>query len=217
MRLRNVVFTSLIMCSVAAAGHAQAGVTLPRSRFGITAGVNWSTVAGDDVEDAKRKTGLMAGGLVVLPVAPSFSIQPELLYTMKGAGSEGDGDFSVKINYIEIPVLARFDIQTTGGAKPFIYGGPSLAFKVGCSVEGNEGGVKVNIDCDDSNNQFGFPEFKSFDYGLVIGGGLAFDVSGKTLSIGARYNHGLGKVIEDSDAKNRVISILASIEFPWGK
>jgi hypothetical protein len=188
---------------------------LPPQRFGITAGINSSTISGgDDGTDVSRRTGFMAGVFMVVPVTPTFSAQPEALFTMKGAKAE-DAGFSatVKINYLEIPILGRFDIPATGGVKPFVYAGPAIAFKLSCSSEAHGAGISVSGDCKDTNGD----DAKTFDFSGVIGGGLAFAVGGRAFTIGARYTHGFSNIGEGSDSKNRTISALVSLEFPWPK
>src|SRR4029079_5672560 len=116
-------------------GVAQAQLK-PPPRFGLMAGINSSTVGGGDADDAARRTGVMAGAFIVAPVSPGVAIQPELYFTMKGAGfSDSDGSGSVKMNYVEIPVLLRVSVPTSSNARPFFYGGPAIAFRVGCSFE----------------------------------------------------------------------------------
>src|SRR4051812_37088167 len=72
-------------------------------RFGIIGGVNLATLSGDFVQNATNRTGFASGLMALLPESPSFAIQPELLFTMKGANSKPGGtDAKAKINYIEV-------------------------------------------------------------------------------------------------------------------
>src|SRR5215211_3888433 len=111
MRAHQIVLSSvLVLTSIGVIG-AQSAAPLPAKRFGITAGMNSATVAGDDTEDASRRTGLIAGILLVVPIAPNVAIQPEFLYSMKGAKfDDTDVTGTVKIDYAEIPILLRFDV-----------------------------------------------------------------------------------------------------------
>jgi hypothetical protein len=215
VRLHHCVYAAFVLGSTVGTAGAQSA-NLPPRRFGLTAGVNSSTIGGSDVGNASRRTGFMAGALIVIPVSPTFAIQPELLYTMKGATSNDvDVGSTFKMNYAEIPVLLRVDIPASGGTKPFFYGGPAVSFKVSCDIEATSQGSTVSASCDELESQG--VKVKTVDYGVVVGGGLAFDVGGRAFTIGARYDHSLGKIVEDSDSKHRVISILATLEFPWAK
>lgn len=204
------------MAPLMATAGAQSAAPTPPRRFGITAGVNSATFGGSDAEDAKRRTSGMIGVLLVAPVTPVFAIQPELLYTMKGAKfNDGTFEATLKMNYVEIPVLARFDFASSGGVKPFFYVGPAISFKLSCDVSASFQGATSTSDCDQASE--GEANVKSVDYGAIVGAGLAFDVSGRMFTLGARYDHSLSKVSEDSDIKHRVISLVGTLEFPWPK
>jgi hypothetical protein len=199
--------------------QAQTSVVPPR-RFGVNAGINSSTIAYGETNDASRLTGLYAGVLFIIPTTPTFSIQPELAYSMKGVKQpavaitpSGNQTIAVtaRLNYVEIPVLGRFDIPASGNVKPFAYAGPALALKLSCVTSGSAGSLSFKRNCDEADDR----DVETFDYGAIAGGGLAFDVRGRSFTIGARYTYGLGNLLDDGTAKNRTISVLASIEFPW--
>jgi len=199
------------------AGQSSAAAPL---RFGIIGGANFATLGGSDVNDAGTRTGLAAGLMAVLPFSPGFSLQPELMFTMKGAESTtGGATATAKINYIEVPVLARFEIPVSGNTKPFVYGGPGFAFKTSCQFEGRAQGTTITFDCDELTSQPGAAnvKFSSTDVGAIVGGGLAFDVSGRTMTIGVRYEAGFTKLVTDTDSKNRVLSLVATFEWPFPK
>src|SRR5215211_3696797 len=116
MRLHQFVLSSAFLLTSIAAVDAQGVAPLPAKRFGIVAGINSSTVAGDETEDASRRTGVIAGILLSVPVAPNFAIQPEFLYSMKGAKfGDSDAAGTVKLDYAEIPILLRIDVPASGG------------------------------------------------------------------------------------------------------
>ncbi len=211
--MRSSRLLSTLLAVVVPCGVAQAQLK-PPPRFGLIAGINSSTVGGGDTQDAKRRTGAMAGISFVAPVSPGFSIEPELLYTMKGAGfSDTDASGTVKMNYVEIPVLFRGSIPTSTNARPFFYIGPDIAFRAGCSLEAQGQGISGDVSCDQFEAE-GL-KFKTVDYGIVIGAGASFDLTGKIFTISARYDHSLGKLVEDSDTKHRVLSLVGTLEFPW--
>lgn len=215
MRLHQLIVAGLAAVSIGGRAVAQAAHG-QQNRFGITGGYNSSTIGGNDFADASRRNGFIAGGLLVFPVASNVAIQPELLYTSKGVtGNDTDFHATLKMNYIEVPVLVRVDVSTAGKVKPFFYGGPAVSFKASCNFEVSGQGVNINSSCDDFESSG--TKLKTVDYGLVGGGGFAFDLGGRKFSIGARYDHSLGKIVDDSDSKHRVISVLATLEFPWGK
>jgi hypothetical protein len=220
MRLRQLVCAGLVAAPVFGTLAAQ-GAATPLRRFGFTAGVNSSNLGGADVGDQSRRTGFTAGGLLILPLGPEVAVEPEFLYTTKGAvsnGTEPNGTkttATLKMNYVEVPVLLRLDLSPSGDTRPFLYAGPAISFKASCTIEGTSQGVSISSTCDALEVQGA--KVKTVDYGLIGGGGVAFNVGGRAFSIGARYDHSLGKISSDSDVKHRVISVLATFEFPWGK
>ncbi len=188
-------------------------IVAPPPRFGIVGGINWATVRGPDADDAGWRTALMGGVTLVAPFTPSFALQPEFIYTQKGSRvTEEDFTGTVKMNYIEVPVMLRFDIATTSGPRPFLYAGPAVAFRVGCGVELKNGGDSFNAECDEGTDQ---PDFKSTDYSVVLGGGFAFNALGRLASIGVRYDHGLSNFSESNEVKHRVLSVIGTFEFPF--
>ena len=62
--------------------------------------------------DSTTKSGFAAGGFVSIGINDLFSIQPEVLFVQKGAKLTEDGDeATLKLNYVEVPILAVFTIQ----------------------------------------------------------------------------------------------------------
>jgi opacity protein-like surface antigen len=219
MRSRSLLLSAALAFGPLLSAGGQS-TPAPTARFGIIGGANLATLGGSDVNDVGTRTGLAAGFMAVLSVSPEFAIQPELLFTMKGAKSNASNASAVaKIDYIEVPVLARYEIPVSGSVKPFIYGGPGFAYKTSCKLEGSSQGTTVSFDCDELLAQSGVAnvKFSSTDVGGIVGGGLAFDVSGRTMTIGVRYEMGFVKLATDSDSKNRVFSFVGTFEWPFHK
>ena len=209
MRPRHLLSSAALAVIAWSQVSGQANATVrDLPRIGIIGGANLATLAGSDVNDASMRTGFAGGLMAVLPVAPGFAIQPELMFTMKGANSNSsEASAAAKIDYVEIPVLARFEIPASGSVKPFVYGGPGFAYKASCKLEGTSQGTTVSFDCDDLNS-LGVPsnvKFSSTDVGGIIGGGLAFDVGGRTMTVGVRYEIGFVKFVTDSEESRALV------------
>ena len=165
---------------------------------GLKAGLASSTmsISGDDgfMPDLKSVTEFMIGGYLTLPVAGNLSIQPEALYIQKGAkyiesfGGE-DIEASMRIDYIEIPVLARLEFPSAGALTPIVYAGPYAAFKVS---------AKNKISAPGYSQEETLEGVKSTDFGLAFGGGLEFELGSMVLMLEARYHLGLSAT-NDSD------------------
>jgi hypothetical protein len=197
---RRTIFVAAAVLAIAGAQRASAQAPLvPHPTVGILAGVNLAKLSGGDIADASNRTGFVGGLFVTLHFAGGFAIEPEALYTMQGSKFK-DTDFTVKLDYISVPVLLRYDFKTPG-VHPYIFAGPTFSFKAKCQVT-QDGD---SADCSDDTEITP----KSFDIGATGGAGVAF---GK-LSVSARYTAGFSKVADDFDAKNRTISVLAGLAF----
>jgi hypothetical protein len=199
-------------------------------RFGIIGGANLAKLTG---YGSSNRIGFAGGLMAVLPVSPSFAIQPELMFTRKGATSKLFlTSATSKIDYIELPVLARFEIPAFGRVKPFAYGGPGFAYRTSCTLGAVYGEAVVQngvpsyseraifTDCDSlASPVAGLPGVKvsSTDVDGIIGAGLAFDVGGRTMTVGVRYDVGFVKLFSDGDSKNRALSFMGTIEWPFHK
>jgi len=186
--------------------------TLSFGQFiGVKGGLNISNLSISD-GDVDNRFAYHFGGYFNLPVGELLSIQPEVLYSARGASSTYDadvlgfdieGESTFKLNYIDVPILAVIHL----GDALQIEAGPYVGFLANSSfeTEGDLGDFDSDIDND---------SFKNLDYGLT--GGLAVNLG--ALQVGARYMHGLQE-IQDSDgaelflgdAKNRVIQVYGAL------
>ena len=121
-------------------------------------------------------------------------MQVEGLYSQKGAKSSASEDGftfeqTIKLDYIEIPVLGNFTAASNDRMSFHVLAGPSFGFNVGAKskskevFDGEEFEEEVDIDDD----------VKSADVGFIIGaavrtGQLIFD---------ARYNFGLMNILDE--------------------
>jgi hypothetical protein len=168
---------------------ASAGV-----RFGLKGGANVANVNGNWNEALSTSTVGFCGGIFLeLNFGKILTIQPEVLYTMKGADT---GDGKLKFDYIEIPVLLKLRIPT-GSFHPFIFAGPAFGFNLKALIEGVE-----------------ISHMPAADYSAVIGGGLQL---GRSIHVDVRYTMGLAKLeipdLETIDLKNGVLSATLGLAF----
>ena len=159
--------------------------------FGAKAGVNFASLGGDDADGLDSRTSFHVGGVVNIGLSEKFSVQPELVYSSQGA-SEGDND--LKMDYLNIPVLAKIQVAD------------------GFSVEvGPQIGILLSADADGEDvKEF----FKSSDFSGAVGLNYAL-ASG--LNFGARYNLGLGSIADgDGDIMNNVFQVSVGWTFGGG-
>jgi hypothetical protein len=191
-------------------------VALPRPaaadiRFGIKAGGNMAKPTGLDAQDPlatlKSRVGFMGGVFLAVDMGRVVTIQSEVLYTMKGATYIAlDDSFTDKLtaDYIEVPLLLKLRIPTPV-VQPFVFGGPTVGFKLQEKLISNGEEVPLTESL-----------LKDNDYGAIFGGGLNL---GKHLVLDVRYSLGLQKVIavfegeQEPDFKNGVWSASVGIAF----
>lgn len=177
--------------------------------FGVKGGVNFSTLSGPD-DSPDSRTGLMAGIVVDISVpALPLGVETGLYYSQKGFEEEFDEfTFSTKLDYLEIPVLAKLNVGPPGPVSPYIIAGPYFAFNVNSEIE-MEG---ITVDISDAMN--------TTDFGGVAGVGADISLGLTTLNLQARYSFGFTSVFDsdseffdDDDFKNRAFTLSVGIMF----
>ena len=176
-----------LFCIVSAIVLFVSIVSAQQTHFGLKAGVNLSSVEIDNGDDYNSKAGLHIGGLAHIHISQHFALQPELIYSMQGGKDEDDDDVKLKLNYINIPLLAQY--MTLDGFR--LQTGPQLGFLT--SAKSKVGDVERSVKDD----------LSSVDFSWTFGAGYLFP-SG--FGVDARYNHGISNISDDEsfEAKNRV-------------
>lgn len=187
-------FLLIMVLAVMASSASAEGI-----RFGAKVGLSMANVTdvpeefGDDIENTMRM-GMIGGLFACVPLGENLSLQPELLYAMKGSTFEAEGeDITGKFDYIELPVLIKFNIPMEGNFKPCIFAGPSVGMNVRAKGEASMMGMSVDIDFKDATN--------TMDFGIVGGAGFGWAVGTGMLTFDARYEMGLTKVIKGGDVE----------------
>lgn len=189
------------------------GPAAAKVQFGLKAGGNMANITGADAQDLnttlKNKVGFVGGVFLAFNMGSIFTLQLEVLYTMKGSNmtyTDIDTTYVEKLygNYIEIPLLFKFRIPTPL-VSPFVFAGPAVGFKL--SEKLTENGTDVPLDQ---------ALLKNNDYGAIFGGGVNI---GSHFQLDVRYSMGLQKVIATIegetalDIKNGVWSATIGIAF----
>jgi outer membrane immunogenic protein len=185
--------------------------------IGVLGGLNASTFA--DFRDLgpgtlRRVPGLLAGVFVEVPIGGRVSLQPELIYTQKGARVEGPAlpgatttaTVSERFEYLQAPILIRFG-ATADRRGVYIVAGPAVAALVRAREHFDVPGVVLQ-DEDIKDGVTGT------DVGVIAGGGFS---TGR-LGVEARVDVGLRNLIPPSDRRagdpaptNRSVSIAARL------
>ena len=149
------------------------------------AGINLATMTKTD--DSKMRVGLAAGLEFEYGVADNFGISAGVLYSMQGVKYEKT---TVKLDYINIPILANYYIA------------PGFAIKAGVqpgfNVQKKEGDEKLD-------------DVKGFALSVPVG--LSYEFANVVLD--ARYNWGLTKAFKEGDSKHSYFTITLGYRIPF--
>jgi len=170
----------LLSLSIGSALLANAQTT----SFGLKAGASLTNFTGDGVSSStKNLFGFNGGVFANFAINDAFSIQPEVLYSMKGNKSEGAVSgyattLKSRLHYIDVPVLARVN---AGGL--FFELGPQVGFlAVAKQKQEVSGGTSAGTSEQDIKNRV-----RTVDFGYAAG--LGYQLSNGP-GIGLRYNGG---------------------------
>jgi hypothetical protein len=158
------------------------------------AGINLATMTKTD--DSKMRVGLAAGLEFEYGVADNFGISAGVLYSMQGVKYDkpllggGKEKKTVKLDYINIPILANYYIA------------PGFAIKAGVqpgfNVQKKEGDEKLD-------------DVKGFALSVPVG--LSYEFANVVLD--ARYNWGLTKAFKEGDSKHSYFTITLGYRIPF--
>lgn len=173
--------------------------------MGVKGGGNFANVKFEATEATTARWFPVVGLFATFPPHWGVSLQPEVLYSMKGARLGGDGaPTSLMLDYVEVPMLGRVSM-TALGRRLYVVAGPSFGVRVRARTRTTFTGVTDEIDIGD--------QLQRFDLGLAAGGGVEFGA----LVFDARYTFGLTDIDKDktdaSTARNRVLSLTAGWRF----
>lgn len=193
--------------------------------LGVKAGVNYTNLTSQMEPDPVF--GFHVGLTSEFKIAPDFTLQPELLYSMEGARSEisyseeeftFSSDQKIKLGYINLPLMAKYYVRPGFSFQA----GPQLGYLVSAK---NEFEVYSNFSEDFMMDESGTVDIKDeltkFSFGLNFGLGYEFY---NNLFLQARYHIGLtdisnfGEEMEDlegelDELKNKGFQVSVGYKF----
>lgn len=182
---------------------------------GAKAGLSLGKLSGDALPSGlENRTGFLAGGALGIDLMPMFTVEVNALYSQKGTkfsetiSGIGTVESKIKLDYIEVPVLATVNIPVTGApVSPRVYAGPAVAFEASCKLAESGAGLDVSADCGSD-----LPR-KKVDFGAVFGAGANFPAGPGAVTVDGRYNLGLANLNDTAGssetAKTRTWQFLA--------
>lgn len=210
--MRKLITTTVLIVGLILTGStlSTTNTATAQPSIGIKAGLSMANLSADGVS-LDTRTGFTIGAYTTIETASlPFTIQPELLYTQKGATGTGvslfgnqvqNADYTYKFDYIEVPVLAKKNFGGGGSIAPYAVLGPYLGFNVTSDLKIEASGSSQTFD--------GSDQVSGTDFGIIGGAGLSFN----NFNVEARYDLGVSSTINGSEASNGAFLVTAGYSF----
>ena len=175
----------LALLGLATAAHAQRRGGGSDLSLGLKAGGSLTSFTGADATPFSYRAGFHAGAFANFGINSLVAIQPELLYSQKGANFKNTNDMSLRLHYLDVPVAVHVNTQGL-----FFEAGPQVGFLLAASSQRG----RANTDIKGNLN--------SVDFGYL--GGLGYQLK-QGLGIGLRYNGGFTSIYKSYTVGNTTI------------
>ena len=157
----------------------------PHVEFGLKGGLNVSDLHSSN-NNLDARFSAFGGGLAHIHLSKYIAVQPEIVYSSQGIRQDvGDGDYTLRLNYINVPVL--FQYMVGDGFR--LETGPQAGLLVGAKLK--TGDITRNVKSDYTSGDFSWV----FGAGYLTHSGLGFD---------ARYNIGINNINYSGQLENRL-------------
>ena len=197
-KITLLLTASFIALSAMAQTTAPVATATKPFSFGIKGGINLSSIIGDDA-DFKPATGFTGGMFFNYMIGKKgWNIHTEAVYSMLGAKIKGTKNDEIRLDYIQIPVVAKYAFTKVPVS---IHLGPQIGFLTS---------AKTEIDGITTKQK---DVFNTVDFSAVAGAAYQFPKS--KMGVGARYQYSLSKLGKEGNAKlyNSVASLSLTYKF----
>jgi len=224
MRLvRSILFVAFLLL---VAAHAAAGPVGVHPGFKI--GMTVANLRGDvsSVAELESRSDITFGGTLRLDLGPYFSLQPELQYVPTGGtgtllvdngGTPATVEGALKLDYLELPLLAKFRLPGSPSMMPNLYLGPTAALNLASKLTGDltAAGGSASGEADLKN------QMESLLLGGAIGGGFDLKMGKGLLTFDARYSKSFSDmfkaassgVLSGADPRSNSVTVTAGYSF----
>lgn len=166
--------------------------------FGVKAGVNFS----DPESDVKTNLGYQAGIAVQCDLPLWFSIQPELLFHVKGGQAAVSGKSDPQafgLGYLELPVNIQWGPRFSDDRfRIFVQGSPFIGYAISKDMKNARG------------ESYDWKNINRFEYGLGAGLGIQL---WRHFQIVGQYNWSLGDLVRSGFAEQEFKRIFDESNF----
>jgi outer membrane immunogenic protein len=146
--------------------------------------INWLTMG--------NLVGFQVGFFTTVDISKNFQFQPELNYSVRGGDASETFLFEeivykIKLTYLEVPLLLKYDIPLKGRVKPAILIGPYGSLKLD---------AKKNTEIWGEKKTASLGNVKNFDFGLLFGLGAEMDMFSGKFILEFRSNWGFNNIMD---------------------
>ena len=166
--------------------------------FGVKAGINFS----DPKSDVKTNLGYQAGIAVQCDLPLWFSVQPELLFHVKGGQAESSNkgtSSAFGLGYLEIPVNIQWGPRFSDDRfRIFVQGSPFIGYAISKDMKNAKG------------ESYDWKNINRFEYG--VGAGLGVQLW-RHFQIVGQYNWSLGDLVNSGFAESEFKKVFDESNF----
>jgi Outer membrane protein beta-barrel domain len=182
-RVRLLIGVAVALCLAATTAMAD-------MKIGVLSGFCFSNLSIEGQSGLQGRSSFALGGVADIGINERFGIRVEPTWLGKGAQAThrnaywGSMDGAVfELQYIDVPVLARYDLKPSD-AHAYLLGGLSYSFATQRKVKLTQGNATETVDMSNV--------LKSYDASVDLGLGMAFKLGGgQELTIDGRAALGL--------------------------
>ena len=206
-----ISFLAIVLISFSKSSNAQSSV------IGIKSGLNLSNLNyKNDLQgyEFSFRKGLNLGLFGEFFLNNNFSLHLEIIYSERGTKYSTEEkpfndhiipeqSFIQNVDYLELPIFIQYNFINNSAITPKLFLGPFISYLLSANLELDWKNTKT----DDLNQK---DYFKSTDYGIIVGAGIAYSLKSGRLLLDIRYQFGLqniSSIERGSEIKTSTLSL----------
>jgi len=208
-----MMIAALMVATLSASAQNEVG------QFTLKPMVGLNLASMTKADNSKMRVGVAAGVEGEYGVAENFGITAGLLYSMQGVKQSGNatvnipvfgnvaftGDQTLKLDYLNIPILANYYIVKGLAVKAGIQPGFCVSKKMALKGTATNNGNKLDIDSNEKIED----GIKAFQFAIPVG--LSYEYQSFVLD--ARYNIYATKAMKTGDSRHSLFTISLGYKF----
>lgn len=225
MKTERFALLIVSLLFVQSVGYSQ---SRQRWSFGPRVGLNLTNYVGSDAKnpqlnvvepdsrDNQLLPGISAGIGFIYSDVSRFGAAVDLLYSQRGTQSKNylgsvPTNYTNRVNYLELPITARYFLNRSGNFRPNVFFGVVPALRLNAYSRQKADNIDAKAVTTNS--------FRAADLGLTAGFQANFRVGDQQrFTADARYTHGISNVgVDKTDLRTQMITIGLGYNFGIGR